>query len=295
MGYIKRIDKVFENAKVIEFDDTSKFIFMSDCHRGNGNGADNFAKNQNLFFYALTKYYNEGYTYIELGDGDELWENKDICEIIATYSNIFWLFSEFYKQNRLYFIYGNHDIVKRTKNAKKDMSVFFDECAQQEAPLFPNLCMHEGIVLRHAMTGKKILLIHGHQADLFNYKFWRIGRFLARHLWRPLELIAIQDPTRTSRNSSKRNKVEAKMIEWVKKRNRIMIAGHTHRPVFPDSFDLPYFNDGSCVHSRCITCIEIVEGEISLIKWSYKVKHDGTVYIGKDILEGPEKLCHIWI
>ena len=104
MGYIKRIDKVFETAKEIEFDDNSKFIFMSDCHRGNGNGADNFAKNQNLFFHALTKYFDEGYTYIELGDGDELWENKDICEIIATYSNIFWLFSEFYKQNRLYFI-----------------------------------------------------------------------------------------------------------------------------------------------------------------------------------------------
>lgn len=295
MSYMKRIDKVFNSAKVIEFDDKSKIIMMSDCHRGDGSGADNFAKNQNLFFVALSNYFKENYTYIELGDGDELWENKDICEIISVYSNVFWLMSNFYKEGRLYFLYGNHDFIKGKKRSVKDMAYFFDECQQREAPLFPDICMYESIVLKHSITGKKILLIHGHQADFFNYKMWKLGRFLVRHLWRPLELIGVQDPTRTSRNSDKRIEVETKLIDWVRKRNEILIAGHTHRAVFPDSFDLPYFNDGSCVHSRCITGIEIVNGEISLIKWSQKVRDDGTLYIGKDILEGPVKLHDIWI
>lgn len=34
-------------------------------------------------------------------------------EIIREHSDVFWLMSEFYKDNRLYLIYGNHDIVKR--------------------------------------------------------------------------------------------------------------------------------------------------------------------------------------
>lgn len=295
MSYLKRIDKAYNLAKVIEFDDSSRFILMSDCHRGDGSRADNFAKNQNLFFVALSSYFKEGYTYIELGDGDELWENRNICEIISEYSNIFWLMSNFYKEKRLYFLYGNHDIVKGKRNSAKNMKYFFDECEQRSAPLFPDLCMHESIVLKHSITGKRILLIHGHQADFFNDKLWRLGRFLVRHLWRPLELIGIQDPTRTSRNSNKRIEVETNLIDWVRKRNKILIAGHTHRAVFPGSFDLPYFNDGSCVHSRCIMGIEIADGQIALIKWSQKVREDGTLYIGKDILEGPEKLQDIWL
>lgn len=35
------------------------------------------------------------------------------------------------------------------------------------------------------------------------------------------------------------------------------------------------FNDGSCVHTRYITAIEIVNGKISLVKWSIK---SGKVY-----------------
>ena len=50
----------------------------------------------------------------------------------------------------------------------------------------------------------------------------------------------------------------------------MIIAGHTHRPHFPQPGNPPYFNDGSCVHPYSITTIEINSGEISIIKWSTK-------------------------
>ena len=82
MSVSSRLTEVFQSAPEIQFDDTSRLIFFSDCHRGDNSWADNFSKNQNVYFRALEYYFNEGFTYFELGDGDELYENKyfsDIC------------------------------------------------------------------------------------------------------------------------------------------------------------------------------------------------------------------------
>ena len=70
----------------------------------------------------------------------------------------------------------------------------------------------------------------------------------------------------------------------------MLIAGHTHRSIMPSPGEPLYFNSGSCVHPRCITAIEILRGTILLVKWSYKTRIDGTVYVGRDVLEGPIKL-----
>ena len=51
-----------------------------------------------------------------------------------------------------------------------------------------------------------------------------------------------------------------------------------------------YFNDGSCIHPRCITAIEIEGGCISLVKWSVMTRKDRTMYVEREILEGPAKL-----
>ena len=62
----------------------------------------------------------------------------------------------------------------------------------------------------------------------------------------------------------------------------MLIAGHTHKPMFPEVGETPYFNDGSCVHPRCITAIEISDGNIILVKWSVNTKNDGTLFIDRD-------------
>ena len=63
----KRLDKAYNEAKCVPFDDNSKFILFSDCHRGDNSFADDFANNRNIYFHALNHYYNEGYSYLELG------------------------------------------------------------------------------------------------------------------------------------------------------------------------------------------------------------------------------------
>ena len=69
-SYQARLEQAFASAPVLSVDDHSRIVLMSDCHRGNGTMADDFAKNQSICHAALSFYHRLGYTYIELGDGD---------------------------------------------------------------------------------------------------------------------------------------------------------------------------------------------------------------------------------
>ncbi|AFM41802.1 hypothetical protein Desaci_2890 [Desulfosporosinus acidiphilus SJ4] len=291
MDKLKRISKIFQDAEKIPFDDSSKIILFSDVHRGDGSWADDFLKNQNLYYAALNHYYHENYSYIEIGDGDELWKNNKLSEIIDVHNDTFNLLSRFYNEGRFYMISGNHDIVKQSNQYVTDnLYQYFDERTKKYVPLFEKIKIHEGLILKHRETNQQLFLIHGHQANIMDYELWWFSRFLVRYLWRHLELFGMNDPTSTGRNYEKKEEVDNILIDWVTQNNQILIAGHTHRPMFPEVGTPPYFNDGSCVHPLSITGIEINDGSIALIKWSVKTKDDGTLYIDKDFLEGPRKL-----
>jgi hypothetical protein len=66
------------------------------------------------------------------------------------------------------------------------------------------------------------------------------------------------------------------------------MVAHTPRPTFHTPGETPLFNDGSCVHPRSITGIEIENNSLCLIKWHIKTKQDGTLQIKRTVLEGPE-------
>lgn len=288
MTNLERLDKVYRSSHVINYDDSSKIVLMSDCHRGTGSWGDNFSNNQNLFFAALSYYYDNNFTYIELGDGEELWENRKFEQIIAVYSDTYWLMSKFYEKGQLYMLYGNHDMAKKNKNQICDKcSTYYDEVLRKRMPLFPNIKIHEGLILKNKESNDKIFLIHGHQVDFLNYNLWLLSRFLVRYLWGPLELIGFRDPTSAAQNHEKKGFIENALSNWAKKENHIIIAGHTHRPVFPKVGEALYFNDGSCVHPRCITAIEIENGSITLVKWLIKTRANASLYVGRTILEGP--------
>lgn len=287
----KKLSNLYKHSLILPFDHTSKFIIFSDCHRGIGNSSDNFLPNQNLFFAALKYYYNNNYTYIELGDGDELWENRNINEIIQVHSDAFWLMSEFYKNNRFYMLYGNHDIVKKNKKfCKNKFCNYLNNSPTSDAPLFPEIIIPESILLKDYNNSNQIFLIHGHQGDLINDTLWPLGRWLVRYIWHPMESIGFRAPTSTCKTFNYKIKTEELLSNFSNSSHTILIAGHTHRPAFSKPGESLYFNDGSCIHPRCITGIEISDGAISLVKWSVKSNDKNMLYIAKDYLEGPINL-----
>lgn len=271
--YERRLEKSFRNAPVLSLGRCDKVVLFSDCHRGVGNTNDNFLKNQDLYFAALKYYYAAGFTYIELGDGEELWENRSFAAIREIHDNVYQLLSRFRDRGRLYMLCGNHDHVMK-------------DCGE-----FPH---EQGIVLKlcGAKRGKRqeLYLVHGHQADALNSTFWRLSRFLVRYLWQPLEELGVLDPTSAAKNYRRRTKSEKRLAAWAGKHNCYLAAGHTHRPTLgkehPD-----YFNPGSCVHPYGVTCLEITEGAISLVKWQTDTRPDRALFVNRTVLAGPLELC----
>lgn len=286
MSLESRLSRSFDTAPILPLNYTSRYVLFSDCHRGCANSNDNFLKNQNLYFSALQHYYQTGFTYIELGDGDELWENRKMEQIIEVHSDVFGLLTRFAQRNRLYLLYGNHDMVKKKATYPScHCSSYFCTESQQTQPLFPNLRYYSGVILED-ISGLRLYLTHGHQADLLNSVFWRFSRFLVRYVWKPLEHIGFLDPTSAAKNNHRKTQTEKRLSSWAEKKQQILITGHTHRPRLngTDSF---YFNTGSCVHPRCITCIEIQNRSLTLCKWTINTRPDRTLYVARELLAGP--------
>lgn len=291
MNTLKKLTEVFDLSKEINFNDKSKIIIMSDCHRGDNTLSDNFAQNKDIFIKALRYYYIENYTYIEIGDGDELWENKSLDQIITNHLDVFLLMALFYKRKQFHMLFGNHDIVKKNILLEnKVIENYYDKNTNKYIPLFPDLDISEGLILNYTETNDKIFLTHGHQGDFLNDNIWKVARFLVRYVWRPLELIGIHNPTRVATNNKKKQVVEKKLISWTDENKNLLIAGHTHKTAFPNVGEDLYFNDGCCIHPGNITGIEITNGAISLIQWSIKTMENKEPSINRKVLKGPVKI-----
>lgn len=257
---------------------------MSDCHRGSGDNYDNFIKNRNIFEAALRYYYINNFTYIELGDGDEMWEIKDYKEIIDEHLSTFKILKKFNDSNKLIMIYGNHDILKKDEEImKKYFYKYYDKSSKKEEDLLVSLPVYESLILEY--KNHEIFMLHGHQVDFINSTIWKVTRFLVRHIWRHFERFFINDPTSSAKNYLVSKKTEKKLDNWSKKNGKILIAGHTHRPVFPENKKSLYFNDGSCIHPNGITCLEIQDGNIVLVKWSIRLENK-TLHAKREIISG---------
>jgi predicted phosphodiesterase len=201
---------------------------------------------------------------------------------------------EFHKANRLYLIWGNHDIERKDAEiVKRHLHYYENERLRKQEPLLPGIVVHEGLVLRYEPTGHDLFLVHGHQGSWESEFFWRGSRYFVGRFWKPLQVFGLNDPTLPSQNAKQRHKVETKIQRWIGKgkKSQPLICGHTHRSWFPYPGEIPYFNTGSCVHPRFITGIEIQDGTIALIKWWLEPNDStGELAVTRRTIVDPERL-----
>jgi UDP-2,3-diacylglucosamine pyrophosphatase LpxH len=290
-GKHKRLSEVLESAERINFSNEDRIVFFSDIHRGNNSWADEFARNQVIYSYALQHYYDAGFTYVEVGDGDELMKFKSVETIRHAHEQIYLLLQRYHQEERFYYIYGNHDIEYRDPDTLADiLNCQLSWFTEDEDILFDDFLVYEGLIFSHQESGTEFFVVHGHQGELMNDKLFWLSRLLLRGLWRPLQLLGLQDPTSLAQNVEKREKVERQFINWVETTRQPMICGHIHLENFPKNGEPPYFNTGSCVHPRWITCIEIENGKIALVRWQIKSNKAGSLIIKRDVIGGPEAI-----
>lgn len=284
----QRLTGAYKGATVKEFNEETKYVFISDHHRGDGSLSDEFTRNRNIFQYALDYYYQNDFVYVEAGDGDELWEYQDFKHIKNAHPGVFSTIKKFYDDDRLIMMWGNHNIyLKNPKYVAKHYYTNYDEYHDTFFDFLPNLKPIEALVLKNERTGQEILTVHGHQGDAPNDQFWRLTMLSLKYFWRFLHAFGIRNPSSPVKNISRRHKIEKNYSKWIAENKMMLICGHTHRFKFPKKNGVPYFNIGCCVYPTIITAVELIGEEIQLVRWHVQSEKDGNLRIVRQVMRGP--------
>jgi len=287
----QRLDEALHKAHVIEFDSSSKFILLSDIHRGDDSVSDEFTKNRTIFLRMMDYYYDHNFHYIEVGDGEDLWEYKEFKVIRLAHADVYKRMKRFFNQGRLTIIYGNHNMQLKYPNyVKNNLYQFCDEFNENCEELFPGIQPRESVLLKNTETGKSFLVVHGHQGDLFNDQLWKMTSFFHHNVWRYLHVVGFRSPTSPAKVVFKRHRLEMNFVYWIKSRKQPVICGHTHRARFPRGNRAPYYNTGCAINTKGVTGIEIIDGNIQFVDWRTFADREGVVRVMRKILAGPRPI-----
>jgi hypothetical protein len=215
-----------EGEKVLDIH-TARLVIFSDHHKGNRDGADDFRVSEAAYNAALAYYYGLGYTLFVLGDVEELWEEWPQT-VLKAYPHTLELEGKFHQAGRYMRFWGNHD----------DDWSHPDLVDQLLRPALGggSIEVRESLIL-HVREGEKelgrLFLIHGHQGTLDSDRIAPLSKFLLRYFWRPFQRITKFSFNTPARDFELRYEHESAMYYWSQAHEKlVLIAGHTHRPVF---------------------------------------------------------------
>lgn len=231
-GYQGRVSEALDDALARAEEERldlarGRCIIFSDQHRGTRNRADDFRRSERAYNTALARYFRMGYTLIVLGDAEELWEERP-APVLEMYEHSLALEAEFHKKGRYLRFWGNHDDEWRTERSTKS----------HLQPLFGDLelkvreCLKIPVVEDGQELGR-LFLVHGHQGTDASDRWSRYSRLVVRYIWRPFQRATGYSPNTPAKDWVLREKHNIAMYTWAAEQTKlVLIAGHTHRPVF---------------------------------------------------------------
>ena len=200
-----------------------RYIIFSDQHKGAGDQADDFRISKETYLKALEDYYQRGFTLVVLGDVEELWENR-LPEVMNTYPDVFESEGRFYPDRYLRLL-GNHD----------DAWYIETNVRQYLDHYFPGIQCYESLIFQFQAdpeSSGEVFLANGHQGTL-DADVFRFIPPLVLPLYRQIQNLTGWGRTSPSRDDCLRGAHDTLMYRWSAQQGKlIMIAGHTHRPVW---------------------------------------------------------------
>ncbi len=205
--FLASFSRLIAACPVEPLDEDGRYVFLSDLHLGDGGKRDDMEHNRKLVETALeTWYLPRGYTLVLNGDVEDL--NKFSLEAVrSAWGRLFAIFDSFAAAGRLRKIVGNHDL------------------ALLKAADYPYPLLH-GLTLER--EGKRVFVCHGHQASRFFVKYDYLSEFIVRYLAKPLRI----KNSSISGDSRRRFAQERRLYRAARALGSVVIAGHTHRPLF---------------------------------------------------------------
>jgi predicted phosphodiesterase len=229
----KALSKLYENINsnpgkkgmVLPFDaHKDKFIILSDQHKGARDGADVFALAEKNYLAALTYYHKNHFFYINLGDSEELWENLLIT--VKRHNKATFEIERMFLADKAFIkIFGNHDLYWDND----PLAAFnLQKIYRQKVPIY------EGVVLKTVINEKslEIYMTHGHQGDLQSDGNW-FSKWFVSDIWGPFQSYLRINPNTPANNDELKTAHNRMMYQWsARRKNMLLITGHTHQPVF---------------------------------------------------------------
>jgi len=211
-----------------------RLVIFSDHHKGARDGADDFQRCERAYNAALTYYNHLGWHLIELGDVEELWENT-FSEVASCYPETLRLAADFHADGRRYTrLYGNHDL------AWKDADLFADNMTKRGyGGVEPLGSLVLTLTDRDGGALGELLLVHGHQGTADSDRHAGTSKFFVHRGWRPLQRLLNRPWNTPSVDWELRGEHASAMAAWAENRQRVLIAGHTHLPVFFNQHKTP--------------------------------------------------------
>jgi predicted phosphodiesterase len=224
----KGLDRAYAAAVAERVElDALELLIVSDHHRGARDGADDFRRCERAYNAALAHYLETGYELLLLGDTEELWE-CDPEDVIAAYPRTYALEAEFAARGRYRRVYGNHDDEWRhARSVERHRAALGGERAD----------VREAFRLELTREGEplgELFLVHGHQGTDDAERWSWISRIVVRKIWRPLQRKLRIASTSPAVDWDLREMHDEAMYSWARQAptRPVVIAGHTHRPVF---------------------------------------------------------------
>jgi len=213
-----------------------KLVVFSDQHKGTRDGADDFWRAERAYRAALAHYLELGHRLVVLGDAEELWECR-ADRVVDAYRDVLALEAAYHAAERYERVYGNHDDDwRKPRLVARHLS--------EQGPFRSAPAVHQSIVVRvteGADLKGVLFLVHGHQGTADSEVLSRIARpavslfgWLQRKFNRPWNTPAT--------DWQLRDRHDRAMSLWAESRadeRLVLIAGHTHRPVFWNSRPTP--------------------------------------------------------
>lgn len=294
------LDRAYAHAPLVPIEICDlRLAVLSDLHRGAGDGADDFLACKDAYRAALEHYQAADCILAVLGDVEDLWECRP-SEVIAEHPGSIGAEKGFLDLGRYWRFFGNHDDHWRVPS----------EVRRYLDPLLGRVGILESLRLE-VMEGSsrlgEVFLVHGHQGTAWGDRYGPLSHWVVHYLWRPIQRLTKLRRTTPATDWRLARKHERAMYNWtVQKPGVLVIAGHTHHPVFPSperfeqlaatyddlrhqpeayesevlelieadlafarSQEQPcYLNSGCCSFSDgSLTAIEITAGTIRLVRW----------------------------
>jgi UDP-2,3-diacylglucosamine pyrophosphatase LpxH len=223
-GLTRALTGPFTITARLDLDRPHRYAILSDQHKGARDKADRFAPCEPAYRAALTHYHARGHTLVLLGDAEELWEQA-FRSVERAYADILRLEGSF-PADRYLRIWGNHDDEWMSPRAVR----------RQLSPFLPMEAVYEGLLFYVYEGGRaqgRLFLVHGHQGTFFSDTLRGVSKAVLRTIVRNIQRIFGDHGETPARDACLRGKHDQQMYDWAcQQQQLILIAGHTHRPVW---------------------------------------------------------------